>query len=95
MESNARLAHAAHHTHTIAPPHHPQIQRCITHMPSLLILDDLDVVCPAAAKDGSEPPPGSTTARGSAAWLAGVMDELRVLRLPGTRGGGWMGVEGW
>ncbi len=63
-------------------------------MPSLLILDDLDVVCPAAAGDGSEAPPGSTAARGCAAWLGAVMDEITVMRLPGRVCEGWGGGVG-
>ena len=64
-----------------------QVQRCLASMPALLVLDDLDVVCPATAGDGADPPPGSTAARGTTAWLVGVMDELRALRLPGIKDG--------
>lgn len=67
------------------PPVGVQMQRCLATMPALLVLDDLDVVCPATAGEVADPPPGSTAARGTTAWLVGVLDELRGLRLPGMK----------
>ena len=53
-----------------------QVSDALQHMPSLLVLDDLDLLCPAASADPGAPP-APPHADALVQWLADVLDALR------------------
>ncbi len=64
-----------------------QISEALEHMPSLLVLDDLDLLCPAASADPGAPP-SPPHADALVQWLSDVLDALRPpddLPYPGAR----------
>lgn len=53
-----------------------QLAEALEHMPALLVLDDLDALCPTPSQDPSQlpPPPGAEMLL---QWLCDVLDALR------------------
>ena len=65
----------------------PQVSEALEHMPSLLVLDDLDLLCPAASADPGAPP-AAPHSDALVQWLCDVLDALRPpddLPYPGVR----------
>ncbi len=53
-----------------------QVSDALEHMPSLLVLDDLDLLCPAPSADPGAPP-APPHADALVQWLTDVLDALR------------------
>ena len=53
-----------------------QVSEALEHMPSLLVLDDLDLLCPAPSADPGAPPQ-PPHADALVQWLTDVLDALR------------------
>ena len=53
-----------------------KVSEALGHMPSLLVLDDLDLLCPAPSADPGAPP-APPHAEALVQWLTDVLDALR------------------